>query len=214
MSKVRIGRTIGVLLLVSTVAPGAIAQPVASAEQGTVVVSGVSAGGEVVLFGVSREYIEFANRFRHWKRVEVDVDRDGKVVVDLGAPLPVPSVWVAVDVATGQLALLRCPDDPPRGVQSFPDVALRPEGGRVTALVLEVESLDLLVVRPGVGAWRHGAVEGPHERTAEGLLRIPFARLPRLTGTAEGPGELRPGDVLVGIEPWSLVVFLRNAAAE
>lgn len=205
---------IGAMLLVSSVAPGAMAEPVARAAERTVVVSGVSAGGEVVLFGVSRERVEFGTRIRHWKRVEVDADRDGQVVVDLGGPFPVPSAWVAVDMTNGQHALLRAPDDPPGGVVGFPDAALRLEGGRATALVMDVESIDLLVVRPGVGAWRHGAVEGPHERTPEGSLRIPFARLQRLGGAPDGPGELRPGDVLVGIEPWSLVVFLRHAAAE
>lgn len=177
-------------------------------------VSGVTAGGDVILFGVSRERAEFATRLRHWKRVESDIDRDGQVVVNLGDPVPAPSAWVAVDIATGQLVLLRAPDEPPGGVEVFPDAAFQAEDGQVTALVMDTESLDLLVVRPGVGAWRHGAVEGPHERTPDGLLRVPFTRLRRLTGAVDGPGELRPGDVLVGIEPWSLVVFLRHAAAE
>src|SRR4051812_12861939 len=79
--------------------------PAITFDQSSVSVAGVSPKGQAVLFSVAREVaeVDVATVVRR-SQVLPDDDGDGVVKLDLGRDVPFRSVWVAVDLATGQVA--------------------------------------------------------------------------------------------------------------
>jgi len=180
-----------------------------------VVANSITPGGDAVFFAVARERVELGVSVRRWSRVAADDDRDGQVVLDLGGSVPIASVWAVLDLATGQCSIVSPPDYPYGGSNPFPGGALqRGGGGRVIGLQLAAESLDILVVRPGVGAWRRGANDARPGRTPAGLLAVPVERLQPLGAAPEGPGPLATGDILIGVDPLFLRPFLERVGFE
>ena len=79
--------------------------PAITFDKSSVSVKGIGAKGQTVLFSVAREVAEddVATVVRR-SQVLPDDDGDGVVTLDLGRDVPLRSIWVAVDLATGQAA--------------------------------------------------------------------------------------------------------------
>jgi hypothetical protein len=85
--------------------PPALAKPVSiDFETAAVAIANVTAGGEVVVFGLAKEYEAFYLTRRVWKETLLDTDRDGIVRLAIDSGAPAQSVWVAVDLASGESA--------------------------------------------------------------------------------------------------------------
>jgi hypothetical protein len=68
-------------------------------------VSGVTAKGRAVVFGITREVADDdVTTIQPHLDVLSDDDGDGLVSEDLGQPMPRRSMWVAVDLASGDFA--------------------------------------------------------------------------------------------------------------
>jgi hypothetical protein len=198
-------------LLVGTRSSG---QTILEFQPAAVNVKGVTPGGSLVLFSVSREPAGHSARVVPWAALLIDQDQDGNVTASLETPIAPMSVWVAVDVATG-LHAVATPDQ-----AAFPLRAFTPPAGRLVTdarvfgglrLLDERSELEMMTVRPGVGAWRLGAVEGGSadgDETPDGLLDVSFAGFEALgEATPKWPG-FGPKDLLIGIDPRYLEVFV------
>src|SRR5215208_391656 len=85
--------------------PAAPAPPAIRVEAAAVVAEGIPAEGRIAWFSVAREATGEGSRSVRRKVLAADDDGDGVVRFALGQPVPPRSMWAAVDLATGELAL-------------------------------------------------------------------------------------------------------------
>jgi len=202
---------------VGLITMGAGAQPLLHFDPTQVVVSGITPGGEVAWIAVAIERREWFPYRYHWRRLLLDDDGDGEVAFSRDKGIPLTSVFVAVDVATGEYATGSPPDYPHPGPLELPaNAAVITPGGFLKLLREDRLSADVLVVRPRVGAWalivRDG---GPVDEDGEpggGISIILDAMIP-LGPVDPGPGGLRAKDVLVLIDPDTLEYFAGQVAS-
>ena len=181
--------------------------PEISFQQRSVTVDGITAQGQVVWYSVAREVAEddVATLVRR-SGVRTDDDGDGRVSWDMEGDVPARSIWVAVDLATGRLAVAAPEGYPLRRV------GWRGRGlGRNNARADRVEDLrtyaDVLLVRPGEGAWRLTAGDGSDQDddgVADGKLAVALDRMRSVEGSAgeaAPPERFGPKDVVVLIDP-------------
>lgn len=184
-------------------------------EPGGVAVSGVTAKGRAVVFGVAREvgdddYVTL----RTSAEILEDLDGDGKVTLDLEAPLAKESTWVAVDTT-------KCDSDAgaPTGFR-LRQVNLRGRGvfkrddGR--GAVEEMRGfVEALVVRcgtgPDAGAWIASLGDGgpdDEDGAPDGKLELALDRMVPLSDSPEPPDDFSKDDVVVLIDPNALEMAL------
>lgn len=177
--------------------------------------SGVTAGGEVAWLTVWRELDERSRtRVTLLDRTTSDEDGDGRVTLEVERPIPPLSVWVAVDVTTGQAAIVS-----PEGIplRWAPDGSVRRTGPHIEVALKRPE---LLLVRPGLGAFRARVADGARDDAgARGDARVTLTpsafRRAVPKSVPPGPPDEIPlpqrfasGDVLVGVDMRTLEVVL------
>lgn len=202
--------------------PALAAPPELRFEEQAVAVSGATPGGSVAIFGVSHGFNGFTSYFLRNDELLVDEDGDGSVRLALELPLSkVRSVWAAVDLASGELALAA-----PGGAELFagalPAGAVSAEGDEVTASVQRWAYA--LWVRPGrdaaagAGAW--GAIVGDGgESDADGLenreVRAAVAAFEPIESESErAPDRLASGDLVLIVDPETLAVSSTRLAGK
>jgi hypothetical protein len=194
-------------LLVSAVSASAAAPPVpppsiSISDLRVVVVTGVSPGEDVALFGASQQ-VGNSVRLRRWQRLLTDSDSDGIVVWNLEEEITTDTLWVAVDLSSGGTAVATPPESRFRGVP-FPADALRKGGNdQLEHFVAGRGMIDVLIVRPKVGAWAGFAVDG-HPSDADqqqnGRSTIAFRDARALDARAPAPRHLTPRDVVIAVD--------------
>ena len=173
----------------------------------TTVSGSTSPGGSLVVFGVSQEVRSFITHLVRRDEVATDSDGDGRVTLDLGAPIDPASVFFGIDPESGAIAA-----GAPAG-RPWTEIAV-PAVTSPTSLdgveLYDFGQAELLVVRPHVGAWafqggdggeldRHGGHAAP-----DGVLELGLEHGRPLRGGPPPPVELRAGDVLLVIDPIKL----------
>lgn len=192
---------LAVCLTLLAVPVAAAAPPSVSLEPEAVVARGISPKGRAVVFSVAREISRQSINVVPRYGIVTDDDGDGTVRLELGKEVPLRSIWFAVDLATGET-----------GVATPEDFPLLPIDLRRAAIPAVLNRLEfqrrfayLLLVRPGVGAWKLRVGDGgasDADGEPDGTLR---AALSSLTPVQEGgpppPERFSPGDVLLIIDP-------------
>jgi hypothetical protein len=179
-------------------------------------VTGATPGGRVVVWWLAQGVSGYTRWQSRQGEVVVDADGDGAVTVAPPRGVPEQSLWVVVDLASGEVALASPLAGPLREVEPPPGVA----GGLVGRGELEEERrrLEVLVVRPGVdeeaGAWSGGLDDGgpgDGDGTRDGRARARLAGLvPVAADGAAAPSAFRAGDVVVAGSAEELVYWLRR----
>jgi len=193
----------------------AAAAPVITFAPQAVVVSGVTPGGKVACFSVAREISERTATIVRRPRLAEDDDKDGSVRLELDRKVPFQSIWVAVDLTTGESAVA-VPDGYPLHRVDLPGRNLGHGGGKPDWVEDDRGYVDVFIVRPGQGAW-WGTVGDGGETDDDGAYngRL-IASLVRLHGVgASPPGapqHFSPHDVVVVIDPNRMEVGLRQLA--
>jgi hypothetical protein len=184
-------------------------------EGDSVRVTGATPGGKVVVFSVARETELHPVRVVRRDAIVPDTEGGGEITFELDREVPWQSVWVAVDLESGAFELAT-----PQGFElrevPMPADAMRPAAGGVDSLADDREVLELLLVRPGLGAW--GGIVGDggvNDATGASNGRVAL-RLSRLSPVGDSP-ELtpqvfRPGDVVIGIDPRRLEIYAVRVA--
>jgi hypothetical protein len=183
------------------------AEIVVTLEPEAVVASGVTASGQVVLLGVTREIAEddFPTVRRHLA-VLADEDGDGVVRYPLGAEVPAQSVWAVADLTSGEFSAAA-----PKEVVEVEWVGrgLERRGDGKDVVEGQKSLVELLVVRPEVGAWTQRLGDGD-ERDGDGVIdgRLSglLEEMKPLAGSPEPPAEFQKDDLVLSVDPFALEI--------
>jgi len=227
----RVSTTFGVAILVAatlcgsasaepSVAPGALGRVASAApeidlsfEDLAVVASDLTPGGDAVFFSVARIPRGYLNQVVRFRSIEL-VDPFGEArfspETDDGT-VPLKSVWAVVDLASGAYGVGAPPRFKLREV-AFPGRGFEVGApGLVNRLRHRFSFVDMLLVRPGVGAWWLRAHDvGPHDRDgADDDVSTTALEDMEPLGSALGqapppPDRFGQDDVLVVIDPRTL----------
>jgi hypothetical protein len=165
-------------------------------------------GGDAVFWSVGREPLGYVQRVvRHHGVEVVDTLGEARFSPETGAVL-LKSAWAIADLATGAVAIGAPPGFVLREIP-FPGNGFAAGApGRVNRLRHAKAAVDLLVVRPGVGAWRLQAQDtGTADRDGEDDDRVMTDLedlVPLVEGGPEPPERFARGDVVVVIDPLDL----------
>ena len=194
------------LLTVMAALPAAAANRLAATvTPSAVVFSGVTHGGELVLFAASIGMDRGTLQRGRFTEVLADADGDGVVTYEPKRGIPFRSVWAGVDLQSGSIAVAA-----PEGYElQHSNVLLgklKNDGdGLPAALEVDRFSVHVLLVRPGKGAWLYmGAQGGAKDRGngRDGLLTAFFEDAkPIVTKHDKAPKQLRKGDVIAVLDP-------------
>jgi len=188
------------------------AAPVITFENKRVVASGITRGSDAVLFGVSRDRGDWLDHFFHWRMTAADADNDGVVSFERDKGFPPQSMLLVIDLALGEVAAA---SPPPLEIQLSPlDLGEARYGpsGSIVSLTQAGSRVDVLLARPGVGAWGASIADGGSldaDRAFNGAVAIDFNRLRPLGVSPADPDGVRPGDILAIADagrPWLAVV--------
>jgi len=175
-----------------------------------VTIQGMDAGSQVVLLGVTLQVERNMLTRRAFSEVLTDEDGDGAVTFTPKGGVAFRSVWVAVDLNDGA-NVVAAPEDFELTNESISSADLQLGlDNLVTGLEHHHRNLDLLVVRPGDGAWMLRATDGSaldQDEVRNGQISIAFASAqPIDPDYAAAPATLSPADVIVALDPVRLEV--------
>lgn len=171
-------------------------------------VTGLPAGGRaVVLSGWRERVLDAVTRVTRIQEIVEDQDGDGVAELVPSAPIPTASLWIAVDLATGDAVAVA-----PGGYR-LRDIGTDPRQFRrgVGRFAVGRTDLEILAVRPGVGAWYRPVSDGGPEDddgTADGQVTPVLAALEPLGDSPPIPLDgLETGDVLAAIDVRTMELF-------
>ncbi|MFL6194033.1 MAG: hypothetical protein ACJ75H_07670 [Thermoanaerobaculia bacterium] len=178
-------------------------------------VDGISPKGNVVWFSVGREVAEddVATIVRR-SEVQPDEDGDGKVQLDLDHDVPLRSIWVAVDLASGEMAVATPEGYPLRRV-SWRGRGLGRGNSRADRVEDDRTYADVLLVRPGQGAWRLTVGDGSDaddDGAPDGRLAAALDRMKPIAAAPAPPARFAARDVIVLIDPNRMELTVEKAA--
>lgn len=204
-----IAGTLLALLALPAAAPVAAAPPELAFEPAAVVVSGLPPAGEVIVYGITREHLVYFWRLVPTREVLL-ADATGTARLEVPDGVGPRSIWAAVEPMTGELALASPEGFTPREL-AFPAAGLgQSEAGAWRVLQIGFERVELLYVRPGVGAWWLFAADGAtsdDDGAENSTLRVRFDRALPLWGAELPPAGLAPGDVVFAVSLDTLDFF-------
>ncbi len=198
---------ISILLLLTL--PRGIAALELQIQDQTLVAS--AAQGSIAFFGVSRE-VAFDDVVTRRRTVEIRPleARSGIVILDLDRPVAPDSVWIAVDLSTGEFATV-APSGPPVQSDTFQGAGIgRAPGGNGTISDLRAQG-EVLVARPGAGAWTLTLGDGSPEDgdgLVDGQIQAPLDQMAALPDGPPPPLDFVGGDTVVLIDPLSLEIVV------
>jgi hypothetical protein len=186
------------------------AGPPALAISGTAVrASGMSAGGVVVWLSLARK-VEAYEPIYVRRHGVVQADAKGQAELPVTEAVPRHSIWLAVDLKTGAYATASLAGFAPLAFTLSPE-ALEVRGAALADRLIDTADYsELLLVRPGKGAWGkavgHGGIDD-ESATGEAVVKVSFAKFLPVPGTAEpAPAKLGPKDLIIVMHPRAMAI--------
>lgn len=190
----------------ATAAPSRIVVSVAEKE---IVVSGVSPGADVYLFGGLQVGHTYYSSLERADLTASDDDHDGVVRFAYPKGVPFRSVWIAIDERNGDVGAGTRAGYPLR-VSDIPPGAWKRKSADVDTLAIQHKALEFLLIHPGQGAWLWQADQGgrrDEDGVDDGILTItPEHMFPAKKGSGKPPHAFSAGDIVVAIDPFTLEV--------
>lgn len=183
-------------------------------DDGSIAVNNATPGGNVVLFAAG---LDGSNGVLTQRRLghAIAADAIGSLAYKPARRMPYRTIFVAVDVETGRMALAGAADYEIQ-VRPFPTEHLERESDGISGMAgAEIPRAELLVVRPKGGAWRLVASEGgsgDDDKQYDGRLGLDFSTAKSLIGEVAAPARLKSKDVVVLIDSARLEVFTTEVA--
>jgi len=218
-AKVTMTLAVGLVELVAAVAMPELSRPLwAQTVPGgpTLVVSdqavkatGMTPGGTVIWLGMARKVVEYEATFVR-RRGSIQADAQGQAQIPLTEAVPPQSIWAAIDLASGAYATAS-----PAGFTPL-ILALGPEAfelrgtGLADRLADVADYAEVLLVRPGKGAWGkaigHGGADD-EGKPGDAAFRMAFDKLEPLPGTtAPAPAKLSLKDLIFVLHPQAMAL--------
>ncbi len=170
-----------------------------------------SAQGSVAFFGVSRE-VAFDDVVTRRSTAEILPleNRTGIISLDLGRPIAPDSVWIAVDLSTGEFATV-APNGPPAQSDTFSGGGIgRAPGGSGAIFDVRAQA-EVLVARPGTGAWTLTLGDGSPEDgdgLPDGKIEAPLDQMAPLGEAPAPPLDFAAGDTVALVDPLTLEIVV------
>jgi hypothetical protein len=192
------------------------AQPAMSFQTASVDTVGVTPGGAVVWFSVARERPVMITHVVHRQGITL-AGPDGSSTFPLDERVPSRSVWVVVDLSTGEYTVATPAGFPLRD-RSPAGRELNPGIARISLGVgnRPTDRARVVLVRPGVGAWSMTAWDGGDgdaDGQTNGAPTLSLTGLAPIGTSPAPPHALLKGDILVAIRPLDLSFFAVRVAA-
>lgn len=191
-------------------ATSARAQPRITFEDYRVVAEGITPGGQAVWLSVAHERGEWLTSLVRRDDVVLDEDADGAVSFAVEPGVPQLSVWAVVDLASGDYALAAPEGTPLREIDFPGNSVTRGPRGALDVLENRGEYLEVLLVRPGSGAWGLGVGDGgasDSDNSADGTIRAALDTMRPLAASGTAPAEFRAGDVVIVVAPHTMEIW-------
>jgi hypothetical protein len=176
-------------------------------EDTAVVASGIAPGGQAVWFGIAYDFQRVRPELLRWERVDSDADGDGRVTLQVGRPIPVRSLWIAVDLTTGDYAIAT--PNPASKHERPQDARALVNGAKGTPQFFREQRayLDVLLVRPGVGCWTVSLGDGgvtDSDGRPDGFVKADFSRMVPLGTSPASPEDGKGKDLVFAVDPETL----------
>lgn len=169
----------------------------------------VTPGAKTAWLGIVREPTGYGVRVSEHAKIEVDTDGDGIVRYALAGASQLDSVWLVVDMTSGESAL-EGPSMPAHRRRTLPEAALHGRGNGVSAQVRGSHEVAMLwFVRPGVGAWYATSADGAlsdGDNVPDGTSTAVLASLHAVGDSPEAPDDFVREDIVVVVDPFTLTV--------
>jgi hypothetical protein len=166
------------------------------------VATGVTPGGTVVWYSVSREVADYAERIV--PHVELGTaDPAGTAKLMLAQPVAAKAIFVAVDLKSGLNAVATPPGVPLNELPAGAFTLLPGGSGGAGEVQDSGRTVEALWVRPGVGAWTLGlAGDSPLNLAGAGrAVRFALGQMRPLAGGPAAPTQIANGDLILLIHP-------------
>lgn len=177
-------------------------------EESAVLAAELTPGGEALFFSLARIPLGYSQRVE--RRVEsLPVDALGEAFFEIeeGGPVPEKSVWAVVDLPTGAFAVA-APGTFSLTESPFPGNAFEVGApGLLNRFRHTFAWVDMVLIRPGVGAWTLRASDGgPGDRdeVADGRTVTALEDAEPVGASPAPPDRFQADDVLVVIDPREL----------
>jgi hypothetical protein len=170
-------------------------------------ITGASPLGDVAVFGVNHSYQRGREMVTSHQSVE-HMDATGALTLSL-SDLSFQSVWLLVDVNSGDYALFSPPGYQPRRVAVPPGSV-----DRLGHSALHIRpTAEMFVVRQRAGAWHVHAQEGTSAGLNDARLTVDAERLKPVGAAQAAPQQLRAGDIVMMFDAPSMEFWLTKLTA-
>ena len=177
----------------------------------SVAATGMSPGGAVVWLGMARK-VEAYEAIYVRRHGTVHADAKGQAQLPATEAVPRQSIWVAVDLATGAYATASPEGFAPLAFE-LPTAALEVRGGALADRLIDAADYgEVLLVRPGKGAWGKSIGRGGADDESgfgEAAFRLPLDKLLPVPGTTDpSPGRLAAKDLVLVVHPRTMAIAI------
>jgi hypothetical protein len=175
-----------------------------------IVVSGSSSHQTVYVVGFSRiPHRYYAESIRQ-ENLLVDDHGDGSPRVDFDEPVAPRSLWIGVDLASGRWAVSSSSSTSVHKRDTPPGLLKKSSGAEYDRVDVRAERIELIWIRPGVGAWATtngdgGLLDDDHE--ANGHVVTAASSMHPLAGSPPAPANFKTSDVVIAVDPVTLDVI-------
>lgn len=188
-----------------------------SLADGELVVDLLDPGATAVLFTIQRSsagYLADNKRRSEWL---VDDDGDGIVRVEVEGEIPTKFLAIAVELGSGRFDVWVPDDSPAREIALPLHSLLHGSGNRLDHLEDQNRYVELLLVRPSVGAWRLRTWDGglaDESPSSDGVTLTALASLEALGDSGSVPEEFERDDLLFRIAPREMEYYVARIVRE
>jgi hypothetical protein len=175
----------------------------------TVTATGISPGSTAIFVGAARvpDRRAYLDRIQRWATAVDDADHDGVVALTLPADVPPVSLWAVADLRDGEYAMV---NGPRLGFHRMDlgNPMRKSKSGSVDSLLLNRRYVELVYVKPGLGAlqWTANGSSASDELVANVGTIVSIGKGNALHVSGQRPINFTPGGTLIAIDLISMEV--------